>query len=67
MDMNELQDKSTAELTELLAATRAQLHAHRLDVRAGRLNQMHTISNSKKTIARILTMLAQRSATAAAT
>ncbi len=57
MELTDLKNKSVAELQELLAKFNAELHAHRLKVAAKALKQVHLISQLRRTIAQIQTLL----------
>ena len=61
MQARELRDKSTTELHEILASSRAKLQAHRLDARANRLTGVRSIRVMRRSIARLATILKERS------
>lgn len=56
MEMSDLKNKSSRELAELLAAERKSLHALQLEARTRALKQVHKISVSRRTIARLETV-----------
>ncbi len=57
MDFNELKNKSVAELKEQLVEEQSELHALRLKAHNRSLKQVSKISQVKKTIAQIMTVL----------
>ncbi len=57
MDLVELKQKPISELSTLLNEQRAHLRELEFQVREGQLKQLHKIKLTKKTIARILTLL----------
>ncbi|PIR02976.1 MAG: 50S ribosomal protein L29 [Candidatus Magasanikbacteria bacterium CG11_big_fil_rev_8_21_14_0_20_43_7] len=57
MDVAELKQKSMDELRALLSEQRIHLRGLEFQVREGQLKQVHKIALTKKTIARILTLL----------
>lgn len=57
MKLKELRDKSREELETLLMDTRAKLNQLRFDVSARQVKNYKEINQSKKEIARILTLL----------
>ena len=57
MDLVELKQKPISELSTLLNEQRAILRELEFQVREGQLKQIHKIKLTKKTIARILTLL----------
>ncbi len=57
MDLVELKQKSASELKMLLNEQRELLRELEFQVREGQLKQLHKIKLTKKTIARILTLL----------
>lgn len=57
MKLKELRDKSKEELETLLMDTRAKLNQLRFDVSARQVKNYKEINQSKKEIARILTLL----------
>jgi ribosomal protein L29 len=57
MDFNDLKNKSVAELAELLAENRAELHTLRMQAYNKTLKQVHKVSATKKIIAQILMLL----------
>lgn len=59
MNLKELKNKSLGELQKLLATERAHLRDLRFQVAAEQYKQVHELSKSRKTIARILTLLKQ--------
>lgn len=59
MNLKELKNKSLGELQKLLAEERARLRDLRFQVAAEQHKQVHELGQSKKTIARILTLLKQ--------
>lgn len=59
MDLKELKNKSLGELQKLLAEERARLRDLRFQVAAEQHKQVHELGQSKRTIARILTLLKQ--------
>lgn len=67
MDLVELKQKSVSELKTLLAEQRALLRELEFQVREGQLKQLHKIKLTKKTIARILTLLKAEETTSAQT
>ncbi len=59
MELKDLKNKSLGELQKLLAEERARLRDLRFQVAAEQHKQVHELGQSKKTIARILTLLKQ--------
>ncbi len=59
MELQELQQKSVQDLRELLAETRQELRELRFKASEGQLKTIHKISATRKTIARILTIIRQ--------
>lgn len=57
MDLVELKQKPISDLRPLLNEQRALLRELEFQVREGQLKQLHKIKLTKKTIARILTLL----------
>ena len=57
MDLVELKQKPISELSTLLHEQRELLRELEFQVREGQLKQLHKIKLTKKTIARILTLL----------
>ena len=62
MDFIEFKNKSVAELQELLVKVRSELHRNRLKAMGRELKQVHLISEARRTIARIQTLLRNKSA-----
>ncbi|HLD60809.1 MAG TPA: 50S ribosomal protein L29 [Patescibacteria group bacterium] len=60
MDLNDLKNRTTAELQELLLEKRAELHNLNAKARTRQLKQVHTVPAARQTIARIMTLLAER-------
>ena len=60
MDFEDLKNKSTDELKELLAETRTELQKLRFEAHAKQLKQVHKISAARQTIARIMTLLTKQ-------
>lgn len=56
MKIADIQVKSKPELDKLLAEQRAKLHKLRFDIAAGKVKNVHELKNTKKIIARILTV-----------
>ncbi|MFA5127758.1 MAG: 50S ribosomal protein L29 [Patescibacteria group bacterium] len=61
MELAELKEKSVAELNELLKEQSASLRDHRFKVASGQMKTFNKISEAKKIVARIQTILTQRS------
>lgn len=59
MNFKDLKNKSLGELQKLLAEERARLRDLRFQVAAEQHKQVHELGKSRKTIARILTLLKQ--------
>lgn len=59
MNFKDLKNKSLGELQKLLAEERARLRDLRFQVAAEQHKQVHELGQSRKTIARILTLLKQ--------
>ena len=57
MDFQDLKNKSQAELQELLLQLHAELHALELKAHTKQLKQVHKISQTRKNIARIMTLV----------
>lgn len=57
MEYAELTKRTVEELKELLATTRAQLHALRVKASSRALKQVHEVAIVRHTVARILTAL----------
>jgi len=60
MDSKELRQKSEKELLELAVSLREKLRAFRFDVAADSLKDVREIRDAKKTLARALTIHAER-------
>ncbi|MCD8391241.1 MAG: 50S ribosomal protein L29 [Firmicutes bacterium] len=60
MKINELREKSTAELEEALAENKHELFNLRFQNAINQLDNPHRITEVKKTIARILTIIRER-------
>jgi len=56
----DLKNKNTDELKELLSEQRAELHSLDFHAQSQQLKQVKKINNIKKTIARLIMLLAQR-------
>lgn len=59
---NELKNKSAAEWQQMLGEYRTKLHSMQLDLYAGKVKNVKTIRDTKKTIARLLTLLREHKA-----
>lgn len=57
MEIKELQHKSKAELLKLLTEKREKLRQLRFDLAGGKIKNVREIRETKKDIARILTLL----------
>ncbi|MCX6702853.1 MAG: 50S ribosomal protein L29 [Candidatus Wolfebacteria bacterium] len=60
-DFSELKNKPLQELCRDLAGTRESLGRMRFDMAAGKSKNVKDIKNSKKTIARLLTLITEKS------
>lgn len=60
MELAELKEKSVADLNELLKEQSALLRDYRFKVASGQLKTFNKISEAKKIVARIQTILTQR-------
>lgn len=60
MNIKELNAMSQTEMQDVLVKTRHELHRLRMLSGAGQLKANHTIRDTRKTVARILTLLAAR-------
>ena len=60
MDTKEMRQKSDKELVELVASLREQLRNFRFETAADAVKDVRAIREAKKTIARILTITAER-------
>ncbi|RME58253.1 50S ribosomal protein L29 [Candidatus Parcubacteria bacterium] len=58
-EKEELKRKSVAELQKLLQEKREELRTLRFDIAAGKVKNLFLLRDTKKTIARILTLLRQ--------
>ncbi|RMD63186.1 50S ribosomal protein L29 [Candidatus Parcubacteria bacterium] len=58
-EKEELKRKSAAELQKLLQEKREELRTLRFDIAAGKVKNLFLLRDTKKTIARILTLLRQ--------
>lgn len=67
MKMQELRDLSNAELEEKLADSKQQLFSLRFQNAINQLDNTQKIGDTKKTIARILTVIRERELTGSAT
>jgi len=61
MKISELRQKSPAELQKMLSEYREKLRQLRFDLAAGKVKNIREIREVKKDIARILTLLNQKS------
>jgi ribosomal protein L29 len=61
MELAELKEKNAAELNELLKEQSALLRDYRFKVASGQMKTFNKISEAKKIVARIQTILTQRS------
>ena len=57
MELSELKQTSPAELTRLLQEQRSMFRDLQFQAHEGQLKQLHKLADTKKTIARILTLL----------
>ena len=57
MKVKELKDKSKEELTKLLIEIREKLRQLKFDLSAGKVKNIDEIRETRKTIARLLTLL----------
>ncbi len=57
MELIEFKNKSVTELKELMQKLNGELHANRLKAATRELKQVHVIKNTRRTIARIQTLL----------
>lgn len=57
IEWGDLKNKSAAELKEILAEKKKELHGLYFQAHNRQLKQVHKVSLAKKTIARILTLL----------
>ncbi len=57
MDASELKQKNEKELLEILEASKKKLHELNFELSLGKLKNTSEIRNSKKIIARVLTLL----------
>ena len=64
MELAELKEKNVADLNELIKEQTALLRDYRFKVASGQMKTFNKISEAKKTVARIKTILTQRSGTA---
>ncbi len=60
MELIEFKNKSVSELKELQHKLTAELHGHRLKAAAKELKQVHLVRATRRTIARIQTLLAAK-------
>jgi large subunit ribosomal protein L29 len=60
MKIAELSQKSKSELQQLLPEKRERLRALRFDLASGKVKNVREVRQTKKDIARILTLLKQR-------
>lgn len=60
MDFSELKTKNENELNELFSEKKEELRALRFKLQSQQLKQMHKISDVRKTIARIKTVLSAK-------
>lgn len=60
MQIAELQQKSTAELTKMLDASRNELRTLRFKAKENQLSNVASVGKTKRLIARISTVLSQR-------
>lgn len=65
MDFAEIKNKSVKELTELLAEKRAELASLRFRAHGRELKQTHKVSETRRAVARVLTVLAWKKASKA--
>lgn len=63
MKIKELQSKSEAELKQLLREQTGQLNELRFRVTSGQLKDVRDIREARKTVAKILTLLAKKKIT----
>jgi len=63
MKIKELQSKSEAELKKLLQEQNSQLNELRFRVSSGQLKDVRDIREARKTVAKILTLLAKKKIT----
>jgi len=64
MELAELKEKSVADLNELMKEQSALLRDYRFKVASGQMKTFNKISEAKKIVARIQTILTQRSSAA---
>ena len=62
MKWDELKNKNTNELKEMLALTRAELQNLNFQAQSRQLKQVHKVNVAKKTIAKLILLLKQREA-----
>ena len=60
MKWEDLKNKNTAELKDLLSEQRAELQNLTFQVRSSQLKQVHKIGNARKAVAKLKIMLVQR-------
>ncbi len=60
MDSKELKDMDIAKLQKLLAEKRGELQQQRFDVATMKLTKVHTVAQTRKQIAQILTEITKR-------
>ena len=66
MELAELKEKSVADLNELMKEQSVLLRDYRFKVASGQMKTFNKISEAKKIVARIQTILTQRSGAAGA-